>query len=328
MNFKSLTPVHLAILAVILAVSPAHSSSPFGPLAVRNHHPLYVGLLYPSPESATIAGKTTWVAAINHSNIFMRSGKRVWVTSIDKELTELDITARVPTMNDRLELSFDVPLYYSSAGFLDSFVRWYHNAIGAPSFKGQEQTDDFQFDDRIFHNRKLVMKGEMGVVGLGDISFGLKYRLYAGEKWDLALQALGQAPTGDADKDRGSGGWEAGARLLATHNSDWIYWSLGAGYLFPGQIKRNWDTVSYDPMFAGFVSAEYVYSQRLRLIVQSMFNNSPLGAADNKQMRRQWLEVTFGFKYQLPNGLILAAGLSENIVETQPDFTLHFSLQK
>jgi len=318
----------LAALTVSLAGSMARAGSvaPAGPLPIRNHHPLYAGLLYPSPEAAAPVTQTRVSLAVSHSNIYFLDSEGSWKVKIDKELTQFDLAVRHPFAGGRAELGANAPLFYSSAGFLDSFIRRYHQLAGATGYFGQDESADFSFSDTAWHNARQIRDGRRGRAEPGDVTAWVKLALPAGAPWTASIQALAQAPTGEAGRGPGSGSWEAGARLLATRAGLAGAIHLGAGALVPGRIEGTGADVDTVPVLAGFAGYEYYWSARLRLMVQSMFNTSPFANEDYQRVSDPWVEATAGFRYLLPAG-VFSFGVSENLNRQAPDFTIHLSFE-
>ncbi len=284
-------------------------------------------MLYPTPEGAATVKTASFRAALNYTNIFIFDSKGRQSAFIDKELAELDLSARLPLAGGKIEIGAEAPFYYSSAGFMDGAIRWLHGRVGVPGYSAQAVIPDYTYSDEIRHDGKLIMSGSEEVFSLGDAGFWIKAELFSGKAITVAVQGLAQAPTGDADRGTGSGVWEFGARALVSVAAQKSALHFGGGALMPGMIKRSAENTTLNRMFAGFVAYEYFISDRFRLLAQSMFNSSPFEKADLERFRKRWVEATVGFKYKLKNGSIMAVGLSENLNESAPDFTFHISLE-
>lgn len=318
--------------AVIFLFAPAPAEpagqASLGPIQTRNHHPLYTGLLYPPPESATTVETASFNAAINYTNIFIFDSEGRSSAFIDKELAEMSFSLRYPVAGGKAEIGMDAPFYYSSAGFMDGSVRWLHGRVGVPGYSGQEVIPDYNYSDVIRRDGTPVMRGARGQVAPGDATFWIKAGIFSKGPLTVSLQGLTQAPTGSADRGEGSGEWEFGARALATILAERFAIHLGGGGTSPGRIKRSLQTTSLNDMLIGFIGYERFVTGRLSLLLQSTVNSSPFKNSDLERFRKRWIEATFGFKYRLNGGSIVAVGLSENLNRTAPDFTIHFSLEK
>ncbi|MBI4667443.1 MAG: DUF3187 family protein [Nitrospinae bacterium] len=316
--------LHFIILlsAATAAAEPAY----MGPIPMKNHHPLYVSLLYPSPESALTAQSFRWRIDVNHTNIYLYNGGKRWLAAIDRELTEADVNLSVPITPGKLEVGFNAAVYGSSEGFLDGLIRWWHGRLGVRGYRGQAETGDYRYEDAIYHDGEKIVSGEKGAM-FGDTGLWLKTILHDGEKVKVAGQLLAQAPTGSPNTGTGSSTWEWGGRILASMESESIIAHAGGGVTFPGQLNSGGQGIPMEPMYAGFVALEIPVTGDLHLIGQSMFNTSPLKSADIYQFSREWIEVTLGLKYLIAGGYVASFGLSENLNQTAPDFTFHLSLE-
>ncbi|MBF0635534.1 MAG: DUF3187 family protein [Nitrospinae bacterium] len=321
MGFIPSLLLSLAVTAGAVSESPA-----YGPIPMANHHPLYVGLLHPAPERAQIADSPLMRVNVNHTNIFLFNTRGAWSTGIDKEITQLDLSFTYPVIEENLEVGIDVSAFYSSGGVLDGAIRWWHGRLGVKGYTGQADAPDYRFMDIVRKNGRNLVNGESGA-SVGDMDFSFKKILYIKSDITLSAQALLRAPVGDADAGYGAGSWELAGRALAEMRSDWLTLHAGLGAVAPTQMKRMGQTVDLDTMWMGFVSVEAPVWDRLNLVVQSMYNTSPLKSADIYQYSREFFEITFGFNYRTENGKVFTFGFSENLNQTAPDFTIHLSVE-
>jgi hypothetical protein len=311
---------------LVVTAGGVSESQVYGPIPMRNHHPLYVGLLYPVPEIAQIAEEPSILASVNHSNIFLFNAGRQWSAAIDKEITQLDLSFTYPVIEGNMEATVDASAYYASGGFLDGGIRWWHGRLGVKGYIGQADAPDYRFMDNVRKNGDALDNGKMGA-SIGDLDFSVKKLLYRDAGLTMSAQGVVRAPTGDADAGYGAGSWEFGGRALAQMRSDWLTLHLGAGAVAPAQMNRMGQTVELGTMWMGFASAEIPVWERLNLVVQSMYNTSPLQSADIYQYSRDFVEMTLGFNYRAVGGKVFTFGFSENLNQTAPDFTIHLSVK-
>lgn len=293
---------------------------------MRNHHPLYSGLLYPAPEAAQPSEKTGWRLSLTHSNVYMFGHGREWAVGIDKEMTELDAAVFHPFHGGRFEAGAEVSLFYAYGGFMDGIVRWYHERTGAQFYAGQEDAPDYRFLDDVYHDGKKLRSGRAGA-GAGDARFWLKTSLWNGASSAAALQAIVEAPTGDAGKGMGSGMFEYALRALASVGGGGWSFHAGGGAVWPGGLRTGSREASLEAFYTGYLSAGYRASDRLELLAQTMFNTSPSPSADIYVFRDGWAEVTLGFRRRLESGRSVVFGLSENLTRSGPDFSIQMSLE-
>jgi len=310
------------LLAANIAAAPVGAYA--GPIPMKNHHPLYVGLLSPSPEEAAVVESYKWTIAANHTNIYLFSSGSEWNVNIDKELTEGDISASVAIIPQRLEAGFNVPVYHSYEGFMDTTKRWWHGRLGVGTYAGEVDTPDNRYIETIYHNGNTSLIGEKGWAA-GDADFWLKAKVWEDKMTVISAQLLAQAPTGNADMGYGSGQWEGVFRMLGEFRHDIMAASMGVGAALPGSLQRGGENIQLDPVYSGFVAFEIPVVKRLNLVVQSIGSTSPLKSADIIEFSREWVEITFGFNYILESGGVIRLGFSENLNQTAPDFTMHVS---
>ncbi len=315
-----------SLLALAIAAASGPESPAYGPIPMRNHHPLYAGALYPVPERAQIAESAVMRAGVNHTNIFLFNTEREWSTGIDKELTQLDLSFMRPIIEGNTEIGVNASAYYSSGGFLDGAIRWWHGRLGVKGYTGQMDTPDYRFMDIMRKEGRDLVNGESGA-SVGDLDFSVKQLLFRDQNLTVSGQAVVRAPTGDADAGSGAGSWGLAGRALAEMLCGPVTFHAGLGAVVPGQMKRMGQTIDLDTMWTGFAAVETPVWERLNLVVQSMFNTSPLKSADIYQFSREWVEITFGFKYRTEGGKVFGFGFSENLNKTAPDFTIHISVE-
>ena len=231
-----------------------------------------------------------------------------------------------PLAGGRAQAGMEIPFYYSSGGLLDRFVRWYHQGIGVKGYDGQSQTPDYSFSNNLFHDGKKLMSDGGNRVSVGDTTFWIKIKIAETENYAASLQALAQAPVGSPDEGTGSGGWELGARLLVSGRRGENVAHVGLGITRPGALNYTSETIPLDPMITGFAGWEYLWSARLSLLAQTMFNSSPMSRSTLLTYSKPWVDVTFGFKYKFSDRYVVSAGFSENLNHTAPDFTIHLSI--
>ena len=319
-----------AIWLIFLSLAPeaaADENSPLlGPIRSRNHHPLFAILLTPPPEKAALSKGFSWEIGVNHSNIFAMGSEGDWYIHMDKEVTELDISLRAPAFGGSVEIGAEVSGLSTSAGFMDPYVRSYHEAIGVEGYDWQDHFPDNSYVDKLYLMNDVFWLGEGNKFGAGDATFWIKGLALEGDGYRISWQGLAQAPTGPWRKGLGSGGWEAGARVLADieYMGAGVYLSLGA-YL-PGDLKGQNKQFAMTPMYTAFSGFEWTLSGGWAFLAQLTFTSSPMRGAGFRYFEKPWMDFTAGFKKAFGRGNTVNIGLSENLNQTAPDFTIHISV--
>ncbi|MDH4183803.1 MAG: DUF3187 family protein [Nitrospinota bacterium] len=315
------------LLLLAPSISAAQDDSLLaGPLRSRNHHPIFMNLLNPPPESPLLAQVCSWEVAVNHSNIFAMGANENWYIHMDKEITESDILLRAPLAQGKYEIGAEMPIIVSSAGFLDPLVRTYHAAVGVPGYDWQDHFPDGFYVDKLYYHHHIFSLGRQNSILPGDATFWLKG--YAAQRENLlaAWQLFIQVPTGSADAGTGSGNWEFGGRAMGRleYRGLGIYSSLGL--YFPGMLKGQGASVTLLPIYSGFLGFEWTLWGGWAFLAQFTYTSSPLDGQGYDYFSKPWIDSTFGFKRVIGPGKTMGFALSENLNQTSPDFTIHISL--
>ena len=316
----------MTLMATATAAWAGQEPSLNAPLRSRNHHPIFVSLLNPPPEEAEVAPKLTWDLAINHSSIFVMGANNSWYIHMDKELTEYDLSLRAPLGIGKLEVGVEVPVFVSSAGFLDSLVRNYHSLIGVEGYNYQDHFPDDFYVDKLYKGDRIFHLGREGRAIQGDVTLWLKGEMYKDRDYLLSFQAFVQPPTGDTNAGIGSGFWEYGARALASGNIQGAGVYMMLGVYAPGGMKGIEDEEVLKPIYNGFAGFEWILWDGWAFLAQVTATTSPMAGDGNDFFSKPWIDSTFGFKKVMGDS-ILSIALSENLNQTAPDFTIHISLR-
>ena len=296
-----------------------------GPLKTRNHHPLFTGLLHPAPEGVKIAVDTAWEAGINHSSVFAMGANRDFYIHMDKELTELDISFRTPVWQGRVEVGMEAAAFVSRGGFLDPLVRNYHSLIGVPGYDWQDHFPDNFYVDKLYLRQAIFRLGHQDRVEPGDATFWVKAPAWSRGEWSTSVQLFLQAPTGSAEAGVGSGFWEFGGRILAQVEYPGLGGYASLGVYFPGELKGMDGSIGLDPVVSAFLGFEWPLWNGWSFLAQLVGSSSPMPREPGEFFNQPWLDGEVGFKKAAGKGRVYGIGLSENLNQTAPDFTIHAS---
>src|SRR5262249_21272075 len=127
-----------------------------GPLPTRSEMPL--SRLFPQMplESARVEATHETLASgtLSYTSVFSQSGDPVWFAEEDGELLVGGLSAR-HGVGAGMELGVEVPVMYTTSGFLDSFIHSYHNAFGLPQGGRDNEVND-QFSCILVHDGKTA----------------------------------------------------------------------------------------------------------------------------------------------------------------------------
>jgi hypothetical protein len=121
---------------------------------------------------------------------------------------------------------------------MDNFVDGYHSTFGFPDY-GRSNRPDNEFLYEVRRNGKLIVKGESGRMGIGDIRITLKKPLMKGDP-AISIKGDVELPTGDAKSGYGSGSIDAGISLLFDKKlSEAFKTYSNIGVVFPGDLRGH-----------------------------------------------------------------------------------------
>lgn len=183
----------------------------------------------------------------------------------------------------------------------------------------------------------IVLRGRAGTVsrlanseggsGLGDVSLALSGPggrwLGASHRWAVAVEA----PTGERDTLRGSGGWDTGLRWFATWGEGRRQARLGLGYSFldPG---GSWLGVRRDDTWHTQVEFRHPLKGGWDWRVSLRLDSSPLASFTDSEIGDPSFFWLAGVLVPVGRSGFVALDLGENYPHhaLAPDFTLHLSL--
>jgi hypothetical protein len=112
-----------------------------GPLQVKNQFPLFLDVDAPFLETASI--ENSFSANFSYSSVYLVRESSEWSIGLDMEIAELDLRFR-KNIKDFIEVGVDLPFLSFNSGFMDDFLRSYHNAFGFPDY-GRSNRPDNEF---------------------------------------------------------------------------------------------------------------------------------------------------------------------------------------
>jgi hypothetical protein len=315
----------IIFLAMLLILS-FHSSTSYGfdgPLQVRNQFPLFLYLNAPYLESASV--ENSFSASLSYSSINLVERSSEWDIGLDMEITELNLRLR-KNIGDFIELGIELPILSFSSGFMDGFLNSYHDAFGFPDY-GRSNRPDNEFLYEVRRKGKLVIKGENGHIGIGDIRLTFKKPLL---KSDPAITIKGniEVPTGDAKTGYGNGSIDAGiAVLMDKRLSEYFKSYLNISAVFPGNLKGH-EGINLREFLYGGAAIEASFWKNISLIGQVFVQESPLPKTDISSVDRLAVLLSLGGRYSSGNNNFEFSLTEDPNTSGAPDFTLNFSFKR
>ena len=185
-----------ALLTLLLAGPLAAQQPSFGPLTSEEGAPLQRLGFVPMMEGADVSRPGTLSADLwlGLSNIFEQDSSETHILYMDMERLLTALTVRWGAA-ESLEVGGRITLETTGGGLLDSFILWYHDALGF----GQANRDLFPEDDfglRLGDGDETLVEGRSRMLGLDDVRLFVKWRAAASQdgRSVLGLKAVGWLP--------------------------------------------------------------------------------------------------------------------------------------
>ncbi|MBI3329154.1 MAG: DUF3187 family protein [Nitrospinae bacterium] len=297
-----------------------------GPFPIRSLSPIQLLFFQFIPERAVPIPRGAWNARVDvvDANILARGRRQDDFFRFDFELTRANLALQYGVF-DRLGLELEIPVIYTWKGFLDDFIKGFERTTG---FKRTIRFDRPQhlFAHVLEKNGDVVLQGQSGAVGLGDIAVSTKALLREEGPWAPAIAgrfAL-KLPTGDEDRALGSGELDVGLGLALEKTLGPARVYFNGGLTVPTGDPFARAGIDTAPMFSGFLTGEYRISERFSLLVQLNGVSSPLRHT-GLDISKATFEILAGLSWVIPGtSLVWQAGLMQDLDNS--DRTADFAL--
>lgn len=288
-----------------------------GPLAVRNQFPLVLPALPPSFESARPGD--SFSLSLSHSSVNLVQNTSQWTVGLDMEITELAFRL-AKRIGERFQLSATVPILVFGSGVMDEPLEWYHRTFGFPDY-GRESRPDNSFLYEVSKDGRLLIKGQNGRIGIGDVRLAAQYCVYSTNPV-ISLRAEVELPTGDAKSGYGNGSLDTGLSVLVDGQlgrSVMVYGN--AGIVFPGDLK-GYERVDLDEFGFAAAGVEVLLSERFSALGQVIVQGMPFPKTGISEIDGTSLILSLGARYRSGPNTIEVSLTEDPGVSGAPDFTL------
>ncbi len=321
-------------LFLLLGGAPVLSSAfELQPLDTRNLSPLALGVGLPSLGSAQVllpdSGRAQ--ATLDILSNYMARDQGAERLRLDGETYRFAVSGAYG-VTPGLELGIELPLVSHQAGFLDDFIKGWHELFGLPQ-SGRDEALDDQFEYRYTRTGRQGFYLDSAATGIGDLALRAAWQCWQDveKQQSLALRASLKLPTGDADKLLGSGStdlslWLSGEQRMMTSAGALLLYG-GGGLLYSGDGRLLPDQRRD---FVGLVSLGCGLQPWPRLGLQLQFDgHSALYTESHlRALDRFTGQLAIGGSLALGEKTALELAVVEDvIVETAADVAFHFSLR-
>ena len=312
-----------SILFLVIVFSPSYAFTFEGPLQVKNQLPLFMYINAPYLETARM--ENSFSAGFSYSSVYVVKNSPEWDVGLDMEVSELNLRLK-KNIRDFLEVGVDIPFVSFNSGFMDGFLRSYHEAFGFPDY-GRSARPDNEFLYDVRREGALIVEGKSGRIAVGDIRVSIKKPVLSS---DPAISIKGdlELPTGDAGNGFGNGSIDAGLAILFDKKlSETVKTYLNIGAVFPGDLKGN-ETIELEEYIYGGAGVEACLGKHLSLLGQVLIQGSPYPKTDIPALDRTAVILSFGGRYVSGKNSFELSFTEDPNTSGAPDFTLNFSLKR
>jgi len=295
-----------------------------GPIAIRNQFPPGLFFLYPTPEAARVLDPGRFEIGTNaaYSSVFNKDTEGTSVLYMDFEVLRWTFKARWGIW-DRLDADVEVPFLHFSRGFLDQFVKDYHDFFGFPQ-GGRDQVPDNQFHyEASLNGKPLYHTPQAGTFAISDTVLNARYRIHSEEEiWPgMVVKVSLKFPTGNSGGGFGSGHLDYGGFLLVEKN--WSRFSAygNAGVVIPGPLAgADTSILEPQPFVVLFIGGEYRFTDWFSMVLQLDNNTKPYRRSPFPLLRKRATELGGGFRFKAWGQGSLELGFVDGFGSV-PDFT-------
>jgi len=310
------------LLLIVFSRTTLDAASPDGPFRVKNQFPLFLHLNTPIMEKA--AQEDSIALNLSYSSVFMKKMSSDWLLDLDLELAEFTFTYK-KNLPGRIELGLEVPLLGFSSGILDQPLESYHSAFGFPDY-GRSRFPKNEFHYRLLRKGKVVVEGESGRVGPGDLRLTGKKDFPLGETL-LAVKADLEFPTGDPNTGFGNGSLDWGLAVIGERKLGQTFNLTGAlGLVRPGDLRAR-ETVGLQPYYYCGATAEWAWWKNFEVLGQFLVQTSPYPETGISAVDQTGVILTLGGRYAFGRNA-LELSFTEDLNTTgAPDFTFQLGFK-
>ncbi len=312
-----------SLILLCLLLFPSNVISFDGPLSVRNHFPLFLHANTPALESAKIS--RSFSARLSYSSIHTVRSSARWSVSLDMEIAEFAFryTGKI---SDSFGFGIEIPLFSFNSGVLDSFLESYHDMLGLPDYgRSERPRNDFLYEVR--KDGKMIIKGNSGKTGIGDVRLSLKKVVYHDDPV-ISIKTAIELPTGNESHGFGNGSPDfMGSLLIDKRLSERLLMYGNAGMVFPGNLKAK-ETIDLKEYFYAGIGIEAAAWEKLHLLGQLFVQTSPFPETDISAVDRTAVMISLGGRYAFKDNSIEFSFTEDPSTSGAPDFTASLLFKK
>jgi len=303
----------LVVLMLPVICPAAQGLRDLGPIPIYNQGPIQLLFLQFIPEKPSTVGEGRFSFQVSnaHTNILIDSFKGPIMGVVDMELNRTLFNFRYG-VTPKTEVSVQIPVMYTTTGFLDQFIRAFEKAVGGKR-EIRNRYPNFAFDYTMIAHDRVFLSSKRNESGLGDIVLEVKRELLAESlRWPgVSVRGGLKLPTGDEEVAFGSGEADVGLGVVLQKGWRGLTFYGSADVIFPGEA---FDEFGFDfrKMYAILVGAEYHFLPRWSFLLQMDWLTKPFQHTSNEILDRRVIEATAAIGYALKDRYSLMFGIMED----------------
>ncbi len=313
----------LAPAGLLAGAARAADYWPAPPIPWQDQGPVSRLSLQPPFEAPELLapGNVALEARLAYSNsVFLAANDRLRV-QLDGETLRTALVLRYGLL-DRLEATFELPIFLDHGGALDGTIEAVEQSVGAlNAVRRQLPRDAATFTLARPGGPAISRRGDD--LGIGDVVVGVRLRVLEQAGWRpaVSLRGLVKAPTGNATF--GSEGTDVGVGVLAGWSWRRAALRLALDVVHPGDALDPID-VDVEPYGAVQVGLAVRASRRLALHLQASGHSSPIRGTGLAPLEDPAFYVLAGASYAFSRHVSAGLGIAENVFspESGADITL------
>lgn len=326
----------LSLVWVVLGLSSCSALAPTsdprqvvrGPLDVKTNGPIVQNFLQFRPRTTrtTEPGQLRVELASAYSSVFENGTDGHSHVVLDGELWRNALLFRTG-ITSTIDIEAELPYLSATSGFLDGFIRRWHDFFGLPS-GGRETRPDDKYEMRIDKDGKRVFSLDSSTVELGDIPIVVTGRIVdeGPSTPSVAWRAGIELPTGSQTKGFGNGGIDWGGGFALEHSIDRFTLTGGAYYVSTATPDSfsDADVRVLDQVYLQ-AGAEMRWSDSGSLVAGLRFSRAATHDIPIMEVDGSVLDLDVGWAEDI-GGSLLTFGLTEDLIaESGPDFSVFAS---
>jgi len=321
----------ICLLICALGTGCASNAHFDGPMPVRNQHPAQLNVLHMNPEngSALAGGEIRTRVDAAYSSLFLSGSSGDSSFSMDGEILRAGWKTRVG-LGHGLDLQFELPVAYTTGGFLDSFISSWHEFFGLPDH-GRRNGPQNQFDVTAVNNGAVAYQLSEDTLGLLDIPVAINWAAIPtgpDQPFGLALRAGIEFPTGDSDRGFGNGAIDYALGMVGEWRHGALSLSAQLQHTFAGTPDRASQAgLEFGDVSSAGLTAEVLLSDTWTALVQTEVESSTLrGLGFARTSDPQWL-LWVGARARVSETVGLEFAIGEDVSAfVAPDITAYAAL--